>query len=166
MKALIDWTHLVAAAWRRELFEFIRSRMGLSRRKLWDLVAEIRRTEPGWQDDTILLEIARENGIEIPKRIWDLWREVVSHADEIRVFKITPDRKRKGRRSLGRRPEPDGFKSRVMAGNPRADEAMIRGKGEGMSSRPDEARHCCSCGTRRQTQRQPDRDIGRGLRRA
>ena len=94
---MIDWSHPAAARWRRELFEYVRDKLGISSSGMWNLIALVHRTHPEWQDDTILIHIAGFFGVQIPARVWEYLHEVERGAYKIEIIRsAAPDRRHRG----------------------------------------------------------------------
>ena len=55
--------------WRNALFTFIRVAAGMRESEIWKKIYELKKYQPHWQEDTCMLEIAKEREIEIPKQI-------------------------------------------------------------------------------------------------
>ena len=94
---MIDWSHPIAARWRRELFEYVHKTLGVSSSGMWNLIALVHRDHLEWQDDTILLNIAKFFGIQIPARVWGYWCPVVCCAKNLEIIRpAAPDRRYRG----------------------------------------------------------------------
>lgn len=56
--------------WRRDLFKFVSDELKVRESELWDRIAELKQLHSYWMDDTCLLEIVKEEGIEIPEHLF------------------------------------------------------------------------------------------------